>query len=152
MFLVCPDGSTGRLVATGKYTYEAMDSFLNLELLLGAVLTCVWVDRGLQWRAKTNLTVVGGVSAHALVLGDSEHIHIPAVQEITVEAVASCVTLRKHEYAAILLRSHVEKVNDLEEQLGQLYWMIRKAHTIIHAREIGHMRLITPVQVFAVST
>ena len=133
----------GGRVATRKDFEQPLDSLVDERRLFRAVLVEERIKGFLQRRALLDISIVDcPAGAHALLNRICEHLRIPAVEEISMEPVACCVTVGENEVASFLLTNIIDGVNHLDKQMWEdlrMSWWTDPGIDAIHVRG---MRLI----------
>ncbi len=130
--------STSWRIASREYLEQAFDGLIHKRWLFWAVLVEERVEGLVQWWALLYISIVDCSSgAHALSNGILKDFGIPAIQEISMEAVAGGITIGEDEVATLLLPNVVDRVDDLNEQMRHNLRMRRRADTGIDTAHIS---------------
>lgn len=73
--------------------------------------------------------------------------HVPSIQKVTMEPVASRVTVGKDESSTIRLVNVIDTVENFEEEMDQLDWVLGRADTIINLAHVIDMSIVVEVQI-----
>ena len=89
------------------------------------------------------------ISISALLHSLRLHIHVPSVQEISVEAIPRGITLGEDEFAAVKVHV-VDGVEDFVEEMDELNGVAGGTDAVVHHGHVRYVAVILFVEVYPV--
>lgn len=142
------DVDTPRKLASNVTCNSFIDKLLSEWCVQRAVDSGgVLVYSGKRW---AKLDSASGVSYTTLVDSIGKHLLIPSVEEISVEPVASGVTVSKDEATTITGVDIVDIIVHLEEEMHEELRVSGRAGTVVDLAEVSHVAAIFLVKIDAI--